>query len=164
MEEAATVGRPLMPTGYGISADSEGLRPWSEVVERLTNARNYWVATTRSDGRPHAVPVWGLWHAGAVYFSSDPSSTKGRNLARRPEVVVHLESGDDVVIVEGVVELVRDTEFLAGFGDLYDGKYQVRLDFTDPSFALYRVRPRVVQSWLEADFPTTATRWVFPGV
>ena len=49
--------------GYGLGgapADGSAL-PWSDVVEWLTAARNYWVCTTRADGRPHAMPVWGLW-------------------------------------------------------------------------------------------------------
>ena len=33
---------------------------------------------------------------------------KGRNLAENPNVAVHLESGDDVVILEGVAEVVTD--------------------------------------------------------
>ncbi len=53
---------PLMP-GYGISdANSgKGLLEWSWATERLMKAHNYWLATTRPDGRPHCMPVWGIW-------------------------------------------------------------------------------------------------------
>ncbi|MEI6136703.1 MAG: pyridoxamine 5'-phosphate oxidase family protein [Chloroflexota bacterium] len=30
-------------------------------LARLRTAMNYWIATTRPDGRPHAAPVWGVW-------------------------------------------------------------------------------------------------------
>ena len=47
--------RPYMP-GYGIldAQSGKGLLPWSWAVERLSDGHNYWVETTRPDGRPHA--------------------------------------------------------------------------------------------------------------
>ncbi len=155
--------RPSIPAGYGIHRDSDGLIPWSAAVERLTSARNYWVATTRPDGRPHAVPVWGLWLDGAIYFGTDPASRKGRNLAANPEVVIHLESGDEVVILEGAAEQVRDPALLQRFVDAYDAKYHVRPDVSAGGPGIYRLRPRTAYAWLERDFPQTATRWSFTG-
>ena len=150
-----------MPRGYGIKPADEGsgLLPWDHVVERLTVSRSYWICTSRPDGRPHAIPVWGLWLDQAVCFSTDPKSRKGRNLAERPEVVVHLESGDDVVIVEGIASRVTDPRVLERFADAYDAKYSHRPDPTNPDFGFYRVEPSVVLAWLEADFPGGATRW-----
>jgi PPOX class probable F420-dependent enzyme len=149
-----------MPAGYGIDRTTEGLLPWGYVSERMAGAHNYWVGTTRPDGRPHIAPVWGLWLDEAFYFSSDPTSRKGRNLAASPEVVVHLESGDEVVILEGTVELVKDEATLTRFADAYDAKYQVRPDTSDPAFGFYRLRPRVAFAWRERDFPQSATRWL----
>jgi PPOX class probable F420-dependent enzyme len=148
-----------MPAGYGVPTDGSGgeLLPWSWAEEQLTQARNYWICTTRGDGRPHAVPVWGVWFEGAVWFGTNPSSTKGRNMARDPRVVVHLESGDDVVILEGAVELSRDTDVLTRVADAYEEKYAHRPGTT----ALYVLRPRVAQTWTEKDFARNATRWVF---
>jgi pyridoxine/pyridoxamine 5'-phosphate oxidase len=95
-------GRPRLPKAYGIKPVTQGrLMEWPAVVTRLTDARNYWVATSSPDGLPHAVPVWGIWHEGAFYFGTDPKSRKAVNLAANNAVVVHLESGDDVVILEG---------------------------------------------------------------
>jgi general stress protein 26 len=105
------------------------------------------------------MPVWGLWWDGAYYFSSDPTSRKARNLAANAAVVVHLESGDDVVVLEGTAERVTDLAILTEFVDRYDAKYAFRPDTSDPEFAFYRVRPRVALAWREADFPTSATRW-----
>ncbi len=75
-------GRPQMP-GYGIAdANSgSGLLPWNWAVERLQKARNYWISTTRPDGRPHAMPVWGVWYDNQFYFSTGRESRKARNLA-----------------------------------------------------------------------------------
>jgi pyridoxine/pyridoxamine 5'-phosphate oxidase len=153
------VGRPELPSGYGIDAGSEGRLPWSWVVERLTAARNYWIVTTRPDGRPHAMPVWGLWLDEAVFFSTDPTSFKARNIAARPDVIVHLESGDDVIVIDGRTDQVAGSDLPATFVAAYDAKYGHQLDTSDPQFGFYRVTPSRVLAWREADFPSSATRF-----
>ena len=102
--------RPRFHESYGIWAADEGagLLAWEWATERLERAHNYWVATASEAGRPHAAPVWGLWQDGVFFFSTARGSRKGQNLAVNPFAVVHLESGDEVVIVEGPVEEVTD--------------------------------------------------------
>jgi hypothetical protein len=146
-----------MPSSYGIQAstDGAGLLPWSFVTSRMGTSRNYWIASVSSDGRPHAAPVWGLWHKEAFFFSTDRNSRKGRNVAIQPQLVVHLESGDEVVIVEGVADPVDDSAILAELDQLYFQKYRFHLD----AGLTYRVTPRVVLAWRETDFPGSATKW-----
>jgi len=96
-----TSDRPRLPDGYGVPADNEGLLPWSWAVERLRNADNYWFSTTRPDGRPHAMPAWGAWLDGLLYFEGSPQTRRARNLALNPALTVHLESGTEVLILEG---------------------------------------------------------------
>jgi nitroimidazol reductase NimA-like FMN-containing flavoprotein (pyridoxamine 5'-phosphate oxidase superfamily) len=144
--------RPDFDPGYGISESEEGMLPWSWVEERLAASRNYWVATSDADGGPTAAPVWGVWLDGALYFGTSPHSRKGRNLARDPRVAIHLESGDEVVILHGEVEPYELEEATA---DAYEAKYAHR-----PT-ALLRVRPRRVLTWREHDYPTSATRFDF---
>jgi hypothetical protein len=91
----------MMPAGYGIPESDEGMLDWSWAVERLETARNYWFGTTRPEGRPHVMPGWAVWLGGELYFEGSPLTRRARNLALNPAVVVHLESGDEVVILEG---------------------------------------------------------------
>jgi PPOX class probable F420-dependent enzyme len=135
--------------------------PWSWAVEQLTAARNYWICTTRRDGRPHAMPVWGIWQEDAVWFSTDPTSAKGRNMARDPRIVVHLESGDDTVVLEGEVEHPTDREALERFVEAYEQKYGHRIELGDENYGIFVLRPRVAQTWTEQGYPRNATRWVF---
>ncbi|MBM2812233.1 MAG: pyridoxamine 5'-phosphate oxidase-related FMN-binding protein [Chloroflexi bacterium] len=157
--------RPDFPEAYGIASAPEGMLSWADASDRLTTARNYWVSTTRPDGRPHAAPVWGLWLGDTFYFSTDPSSRKGRNIAANPNAVVHLESGDDVVILEGILQHVADPELLTRFVDAYDVKYGFRVDTDNPSSAVFMLRPLVAHAWMEHNFPQSATRWILkpPG-
>ena len=69
-------------------AAQAGMVTWQWAVERLEAARNYWLATTKVDGAPHVMPVWGLWLDGAVLFSTSPESIKARNFARDPRAVL----------------------------------------------------------------------------
>jgi hypothetical protein len=146
-----------MPGGYGIATGGDGQLPWSWVAEQCTAARNYWICTTRPDGRPHAMPVWGLWLEGGIVFSTDPVSLKARNFIARPDVVVHLESGDDVVIVEGRMEPM-DVALLPAFLDAYEAKYQHR-PTEDQTEGVYQLQADRVLAWREQDFPTSATRF-----
>jgi hypothetical protein len=152
------VDRPSMPAGYGIATDAEGRLPWSWVEQELTRARSYWVCSTTDDGRPHAIPVWALWLSGRLLFSTDPQSRKARNFATRPDIVVHLESGDDVVILEGRAQPM-DRALVPSFCDAYDDKYGYRPAPDDAAHGLYQLVPDQVLAWREADFPTSATRF-----
>jgi general stress protein 26 len=159
---AVRAGRPYIP-GYGIAAEKEGrgLLPWSWAEERLSSTRNYWLATTRPDGRPHVMPVWGLWWEGAFYFSTGDKTVKARNLAANPHCVVCPALGDEAVILEGTVALLPASPALQRLWAAYHKKYA--WDVKGSPF--YAVRPRAVFGFIEKDdlFTKTATRWLFPS-
>jgi PPOX class probable F420-dependent enzyme len=172
MPSEPVVDRPDMPPGYGPAEGVEGTLPWPWAERQLSDARNYWVATTGSDGAPHIVPVWGVWFDGALWFSTDPASTKGRNLGRDDRVVVHLESGDEVVIVHGRAATVPigdlDRATLVAVDEAYAAKYvdpetgdPIRLTGGPEGSVVHRVAPRRVLAWLERDFLRSRTRWRF---
>ncbi len=157
-----TPRRPIVPAGYGIAATPPTSADWSAIAAKIAASRNYWIASTRADGRPHAMPVWGVVVDGALFFSTDPKSMKGRNLAARPAVVVHLESGDDVVVLEGDAVPVTDSVILARYADAYEAKYNFRPDPADPDGITLTLRPSACHTWLESDFVNSAVRWTFP--
>ncbi len=149
--------------GYGLLAADEGggLLPWSWATERLSQARTYWIASTRPDSRPHAVPVWGVWLEDRFYFSTGLHSRKARNLLANPHCVVAVQLGDESVIVEGLAALVSEPDLLLSFSEAYGPKYQWDMaGFAEP---VYSVRPQVVFGFSAAagEFNGSATRWVF---
>jgi pyridoxine/pyridoxamine 5'-phosphate oxidase len=154
-------GLPDVPAKYGLKPRKEYL-PFRHAEKRLAECRNYWICTTRPDGRPHSIPVWGFWLDGAVYFGTARSSRKARNLARNPAVSIHLDSGDDVVIVEGTATEVdlSDTSAFKKLDAASRAKYKMPL-MVVPESVIYVVRPRIVLAWTEKDFPNNATRWTF---
>jgi len=155
------VGLPHVPPAYPLKPRKQYL-PFSHAEDRLTKSRNYWICTSRPDGRPHSIPVSGFWIDGAVYFGTARSSRKARNLAQNPAVSIHLDSGDDVVILEGIaVEVdIADKPTFKKLDALSRAKYKMPLMIM-PESVVYSVRPRVVLAWTEKDFPNNATRWEF---
>lgn len=155
----ATPSRPHMPD-YGLQPPTPeaGLLPWDFVSQAMASATNYWLATASLAGTPQAVPVWGIWVAEQFYFSTSGNSRKGKNLAENPRLAVHLESGDEVVILEGVVEVVAQGDWFRQLDETYYAKYGVNLTAQNPVYRLYH---HTAFAWREKDFPTSATRWRF---
>ena len=159
--------RPYMP-GYGTKGPTEGrgLLPWSWAEERLTKSHDYWVATTRTDGRPHVMPVWGVWDDAALWFSSSKGSRKARNLTADRRCAVTTDNAWEPVVIEGVAEVVTDHDASARFVRLENEKYNTdySVDFLDPDVnATFRVVPSWAFSLTEDDFEGSPTRWSFDG-
>jgi nitroimidazol reductase NimA-like FMN-containing flavoprotein (pyridoxamine 5'-phosphate oxidase superfamily) len=110
MPPAPRAEQLTLPPGYGTPSR---LLDWDAVAARLADARHYWLATVRPDGRPHVVPFDGLWLDGRWWFGGSPTSVRHRNLLADPRAAVHLEDAVSAVIVEGTCELVRPSEELA---------------------------------------------------
>lgn len=153
--------RPIMPPVYGISSKKEGMLRWEDICRQIERSHNYWICTTRADGRPHAMPVWGFWVDGNIFFGTGRSTVKGKNMARNPNIVVHLESGDDAVILECVVQQqpLTNATFRKRINAISKRKYKMGL-MEHPESVLYRAQPRVIFAWREKEFPTSATKWV----
>jgi hypothetical protein len=105
------------------------------------------------------MPVWAVWHDGALYFSTARTSTKARNLHANPRCTVTGESADEAVILEGEASVVDDPGVLAPVWKAYKDKYDWDLE----GESLFSIKPTVVFAFIETtdDFPTAATRWTF---
>jgi PPOX class probable F420-dependent enzyme len=152
--------------GYGTLGPSEGhgLLSWSWAEERLSKSHNYWVATRQPDGRPHVMPVWGVWHDSRLWFSSSLGSRKTRNLSADPRCAISTDNAQEPVVVEGKAELVTDRDALAVILDRINTKYETALgpETLDPAVnASFRVRPTLVFALTEDDFTGSPTRWAF---
>jgi len=157
------VSRPIFPDGYLLNPTS--WLDWDEVEQRLSQARNYWLCTVRLDNRPHAVPKWGVWLQGRFYFDGSPQTRHARNLAHNPQVTLHLESGEQVVIVEGTGKAVEkpEPELAQQIAAAYTQKYQQDGYAPQPDQwdegGLFEVIPQVALAWTK--FTDDPTRFIF---
>jgi hypothetical protein len=83
-------------------------------------------------------------------------------MSANPSVVLHLESGDDVVILEGTTEAVDDPILLSRLDEAYHAKYSYRL-VGKRAGPVYVLRHKVAFAWLERDFVGSATKYNFPN-
>ena len=150
------------PDSYQFPTAVEKLLPWSHAEGQLQEAQYYWIATTRPNGHPHVTPLWGVWIDGAFYFDGVPETRWAQNLAENPAMALHLERGDDVVIVEGNVDKlapVTNSDLAARIVAEWDRKYG-RLHPDPAGEGLFRLRPRTVRAW-STPLLTDSTSWTF---
>lgn len=158
--------RPLLPAGYGVD-QADRFVPWEAIEDKLRESRHYWLATTRPDGRPHVVPRWGVWLDGSFWYDGSPETLHVRNLARNPECVLHLESGEEATIVEG--RSVACDPIIGEMGERlateiarkYGPDYTPEADAWSDEIAggMRRVQPVKVMAWTQ--FPKDLTRYTF---
>jgi hypothetical protein len=158
-----------MMSDYGVDTPEWEALPWSWAAERLAGYRNFWVATASPAGRPHALPVWGVWSDDdqRFAFSCAPGARKRRNLLANPRITV---AGDDTVeciSLEGRATLVTDATRQDAWIDRYLVKYQPLSAELNGEFLranpFFEVTPERAFGIIEreAEFATRATRWVW---
>jgi hypothetical protein len=160
--------RPYMP-GYGILAQGEGtgLLSWVEVEPRIASSHDYWLASTWPDGRPHVMPVWGVWERCALWLSSSRRSRKIANLLQDERCVATIDNPRDPIVIEGLAEVITAEAQIYHFLKSLNAKYRTAyaLDFLDPAInATVRIVPRIVFALLQEDFCGSPTRWTFEGI
>src|SRR3954471_18522539 len=117
------------------SDPAAGPTPWEDVAAALERAELYWLTTVRRDGRPHVTPLVGVWHDGAMHFTTGLEEQKARNLEGNTQVAITTgnntwNDGLDVV-VEGVATRIAASQaiadaYLAKYGDAW--RFEVRDD------------------------------------
>jgi hypothetical protein len=164
MTDGAGTRRAMFPPDYGErGGDGDDLTAWADIEQKLEAAPNYWLTTIRPDGRPHARPVDGVWVDGALVFGGSPDTRWVRHLQQNPALSVHLPSGDDVVILEGDVELVVDPDhpLSAPSRRAQNAKYPQYFPEVPEHRPFWMFRPSVAYAWTLDGFPKGATRWTF---
>jgi nitroimidazol reductase NimA-like FMN-containing flavoprotein (pyridoxamine 5'-phosphate oxidase superfamily) len=159
--------RPVFPDGYGLPTTTDTMLTWAEVESRLVASKAYWLATTRPDGSPHVVPRWGVWVDGRLWYDGASTTRHAQNLASNPACALHLESGNEVVIVEGRSDPTSAPAETLGvrlakaFEKYHADGYSPEADaWSDPEGGGLRVlTPHRALAWFS--FPSDATRFRF---
>lgn len=140
--------RPLeFPPAYGIKPGE--VLSWEEVRTRLEEAPTYWLVTVRRDGRPHAVPLDGIWLDDVWWYGGAPETVHMRTVAFNPHAVMHLPDPRTVAIVEGVVRRIATSAELAErLAEASDRKYGYG-QAADAYAQAYGLHPSVVLAWSE---------------
>jgi general stress protein 26 len=145
--------------GYKMPESKENLVSWNFVSEQMSLSRHYWISTVYFDGRPHVIPVWGIWHQNRFHFEGSMKTAWGQNILSNPYISVHLPSGDKVVIIEGTAHIIQDDEIDNDTWNILDTTFQSKYQVEKGSPYIY-VTPKKVLAW-DGEELTTMTRWLF---
>jgi nitroimidazol reductase NimA-like FMN-containing flavoprotein (pyridoxamine 5'-phosphate oxidase superfamily) len=146
-----------LPREYGSPATT---LEWAAVRDRLESAERFWLGTTRPDGRPHVIPIDGVWLDDVWYFGGSPRTVSMRNLEENREVVVHMEDTMRAVIVEGTAErVIPSPELAERLAAASNAKYGYGTKPEEYASGVWTLPPRRALAW--TSFPTDCTRFRF---
>ena len=175
------------PMEESLAEGDANATPWSEAERRLANpqpAQTYWLATMRSDGRAHVMPLIGLWLDHAFYFITGEKTRKGKNLAGNPDCVITVNTSASPsldIVIEGKGRRVTDGTTLQRVVDAYRSKMGWQLEVRGnevfgpnaptagpPPYAVCEVKPETAFGFPglgtdESQERHTPTRWRFQG-
>ena len=122
----------------------------ADVLARLREDVDLWVASADAEGNAYLVPLSFVWDGAAVTFATPRSSRTARNLVRAGSARVALGLTRDVVMLDGVVEAIA-----IGTDPALEEAHAAATGFdprAEPEEYVYlRITPREIQAWREAN-------------
>jgi hypothetical protein len=163
---------PFTELDARFSAPGATPTPWDVVRRTIEDAELFWIATVRTDGRPHVTPLPGVWQDHALHFCTGAGEQKGVNLAKNAHCTLTTgtntwKAGLDVV-VEGDARRVTDEARLQHLADAWESKYHGdwHFDVANQAFQgeggealVYEVVATKILAFAKGDF--AQTRYVF---
>ena len=115
-----------------------------QVERRLQSEQNLWLATVRSTGTPHLVPIWFVWVAGKIYLCTGAGSVKVRNLVQNPHVAIALEDGTHPIVIEGLAQPIELAP--AAVVDEFQCKYDWNITTDDTYTQVIVIEPKRIKA------------------
>jgi nitroimidazol reductase NimA-like FMN-containing flavoprotein (pyridoxamine 5'-phosphate oxidase superfamily) len=160
---------PTTKLDANFSGPEASATSWDETRTTLEAAELCWIATVRSDGRPHMTPLVAVWLDDALYFCTGPAEQKAVNLRNNQNVILmtgcnQWDGGLDVV-VEGKAVRVTELGTLQRLAEAWSRKWDGRWKYesTDGGFQgdendevlVFSVRPTKVLAFGKGNFSHT---------
>ncbi|MGZ4119933.1 MAG: pyridoxamine 5'-phosphate oxidase family protein [Actinomycetota bacterium] len=125
----------------------------SELDELLTTERTLRAGTVSSDGWPHVVPLWFVWHEGSIWINNLRRSKRSRDLERGSPVALCIDTGHEYGQLRGAVlygrfEAADEAPGLADVKSAFARKYWNLPSVPDlKSHVWLRLKPERIASW-----------------
>jgi nitroimidazol reductase NimA-like FMN-containing flavoprotein (pyridoxamine 5'-phosphate oxidase superfamily) len=164
-----TVELPNMAE-YGVEASTWNGLPWAWALERLAANRNFWVTTVSAAGKPHSMPVWGVWdpESNEFGFSCAPTAKKLKNISANPYACIAIDNTVECVSVQGKISILTNQDpgrevWIALLVEKYGAETSADLASFMQSNSVVRFVPIVAFGIIEREeeFGPRATRWRF---
>lgn len=130
-----------------------------QAIRRFADDECSWISTVRPDGRPHATPIWHVWHAGRAYIVTRADAVKTANIRLNPNVVITGTNARHPVIIEGRATFAPEAE--DALRPLFLAKYDWDIS-TDADYdTIIAITPVKIIAWGEDDGERWQHSW--PG-
>jgi len=120
----------------------------SEIDNLLDKEEIVFISTVKKDGSPHLVPIWFIHHKGKVYFETDITTIKYKNIKRNNKIVLCF-GGKTTYIIEGSTKSYKESELNFPLRKMYWEKYGKDMDdsFINDKTLIFEVIPKKEMSW-----------------
>ncbi|MDP4038589.1 MAG: pyridoxamine 5'-phosphate oxidase family protein [bacterium] len=118
-------------------------------LDHLLNTEELaYIATTNADGTPHLMPIWFIYHNGKLYFETDNTTVKFKNIQRLNKVAVCI-GGKNTYIINGSVKWFTEQELNFPIRKMFWDKYAKEMDdsYITKKTLLFEVVPKKTDSW-----------------
>ncbi|MBX9421694.1 MULTISPECIES: pyridoxamine 5'-phosphate oxidase [Streptomyces] len=132
-----------------------------DVLARLTEEVDIWVASAAGDGTPYLVPLAFHWDGQDVWLCTRLTNPTGRNLAGGGRTRLALGHTRDVVLLDGDVTTLPVAEVPTAVIEEFAAKSGWDPRGSGPAYVWFRVRPTAVEAWHEE--PELAGRHLMRG-
>ncbi|CBG67939.1 conserved hypothetical protein [Streptomyces scabiei 87.22] len=122
-----------------------------DTEHRLAHDVDVWVASASADGVPYLVPLSFDWDGETLLVATPADSPTGRNLAANRTTRLGLGATRDVSMIEGRVEVLPIGALPRERGDRFAARTGFDPRESATSYRWFRITPRRVQAWREAD-------------
>jgi len=120
-----------------------------EIDELLSKEEVCFTATVKKGGSPHIAPIWFLYVDGKIYFETDTTTVKYKNIQRKNAVAICF-GGKDTLIIEGSVKDYGTEENAPiPFRKLFREKYKEAYDdsYINEKTHIFEVIPKKQMTW-----------------
>src|SRR3989344_3241317 len=101
-----------------------------ELEKLLKETEIITIGTTKANGDPHVMPIWFIYHNGKIYFETDKTTVKFKNIRRHNKIALVI-GGKNTYIIEGKVKWFFEQElgfpirkmFWDKYGEVMDDSY-----------------------------------------
>ncbi|RMI30726.1 pyridoxamine 5'-phosphate oxidase family protein [Streptomyces triticirhizae] len=132
------------------AAPRTGAQRERDVLTRLSEDKDAWVATATRDGEPSLVPLSFLWWDDTLLLNTRRANPTARDLARGGRALISLGHTRDVVLLEATGEVLPEGGLPETVGEAFVAKAG-----WDPRgrelWAFLRLRPRSIRAWREVN-------------
>ena len=125
----------------------------ADVLAKLTaqpgTENDVWIASAGANGSAYLIPLSFCWDGSTLTIATPKNSRTARNLTRARRARMALGPTRDVVILEGLLEIIPEAHVDDGLASSFASATGFDPRQSDVEYVYFRMTPQRVQAWRE---------------